>query len=326
MVEIRSRFKDPSRLGPYPDFWAPPSSELGSPACVDSSESTSSSTPTVPYSTADILYGNEVNGRERQASVSDEPRQNSFGDAERTKEKRQEKDLEAPSNRRPSSKTGKQRSISIDTVTPFDKDWDKEDPLKGLSAALPPAKPSHHFRPNGIRSSSKAEQLLSAKQNGALSGRDQDDLVAMGTLWSPNGGTSQQTLPPNPRSMTTQGQSLQGYKNGTVPNNNTNSFSSKVISSSSSVNNSVVPNNTLNSQRKYSNGMRPPVLLQNNISGKKPSSSQSKEQEDPKYSDPLIGAPASFQQRIIELGALEGDTVRWERSKRLKKKKQDRDS
>lgn len=75
----------------------------------------SSSTPTVPYSTADILYGNEVNGRERQASVSDEPRQNSFGDAERTKEKRQEKDIEAPSNRRPSSKTGKQRSISIDT-------------------------------------------------------------------------------------------------------------------------------------------------------------------------------------------------------------------
>lgn len=40
----------------------------------------------------------------------------------------------------------------------------------------------------------------------------------------------------------------------------------------------------------------------------------------------MFGAPASFQQRIIELGALEGDTVRWERSKRLKKKKQDRDS
>lgn len=47
---------------------------------------------------------------------------------------------------------------------------------------------------------------------------------------------------------------------------------------------------------------------------------------EPKYTDPMIGAPASFQQRIIELGALEGDTVRWERSKRLKKKKQDRDS
>ena len=47
---------------------------------------------------------------------------------------------------------------------------------------------------------------------------------------------------------------------------------------------------------------------------------------EPKYSDPLIGAPASYQQRLIELGALEGDTVRWERTKRLKKKKQDRDS
>lgn len=48
---------------------------------------------------------------------------------------------------------------------------------------------------------------------------------------------------------------------------------------------------------------------------------------DPKYTDPLIGAPASFQQRLMELSALEAETVRYERSKKVKKKvKQDRDS
>ncbi|XP_052776675.1 putative uncharacterized protein DDB_G0282133 isoform X2 [Mya arenaria] len=278
----------------------------------------SSSTPTVPYSTADILYGNEVNGAGRSSS-NDDPRQNSFGELERGKSK--SRDLDNPNNRRPNSRNGKQKAISIDTVTPFDKD--REDPLKSLSASLPPAKPSHHYRPNGIRSGNKGEQLFSsAKQNGAVNGREQDDLVAMGTLWSPNNGNGSGSLPP----ATSQSQQS-GYKSGPVSNSNMNSYPSKVAPSSSGVNSSLSSsNNTLNSQRKYptGNSMRP-IVLQNNVSGRKTSNAQ-KEQEDPKYTDPMLGAPASFQQRIIELGALEGDTVRWERTKRLKKKKQDRDS
>ena len=49
---------------------------------------------------------------------------------------------------------------------------------------------------------------------------------------------------------------------------------------------------------------------------------------EPKYSDPLSGATPSFQQRLMELAALEAETVRWERTKRVKKKpaKQDKDS
>ncbi|XP_052776678.1 putative uncharacterized protein DDB_G0282133 isoform X5 [Mya arenaria] len=283
-----------------------------------SSFTNSSSTPTVPYSTADILYGNEVNGAGRSSS-NDDPRQNSFGELERGKSK--SRDLDNPNNRRPNSRNGKQKAISIDTVTPFDKD--REDPLKSLSASLPPAKPSHHYRPNGIRSGNKGEQLFSsAKQNGAVNGREQDDLVAMGTLWSPNNGNGSGSLPP----ATSQSQQS-GYKSGPVSNSNMNSYPSKVAPSSSGVNSSLSSsNNTLNSQRKYptGNSMRP-IVLQNNVSGRKTSNAQ-KEQEDPKYTDPMLGAPASFQQRIIELGALEGDTVRWERTKRLKKKKQDRDS
>ncbi|KAH9487713.1 hypothetical protein Btru_069470 [Bulinus truncatus] len=48
--------------------------------------------------------------------------------------------------------------------------------------------------------------------------------------------------------------------------------------------------------------------------------------EEPKYGDPLSGATASFQQRLMELAALEAETIRWERTKKVKKKNKDRDS
>lgn len=45
---------------------------------------------------------------------------------------------------------------------------------------------------------------------------------------------------------------------------------------------------------------------------------------EPRYSDPLAGAPSLFQQRLMELAALEAETVRWEKAKKVKKKsKQD---
>lgn len=48
---------------------------------------------------------------------------------------------------------------------------------------------------------------------------------------------------------------------------------------------------------------------------------------EPKYIDPIVGSQASFQQRVMELSALESETIRYEKTKRLKKKvKQDRDS
>ena len=70
----------------------------------------SSSTPTVPYSTADILYGNEVSSRNQ----GEDGRQNTFIDGDRSKPK--SKELDYPGNiRRPNSKTGSRKSLSIDT-------------------------------------------------------------------------------------------------------------------------------------------------------------------------------------------------------------------
>lgn len=78
----------------------------------------SSSTPTVPYSTADILYSNDVHGGSRNGP-GDDLRQSTCTDTERSNKdvaRQKVKELEQhPNNRRPSSKTGKQRSISIDS-------------------------------------------------------------------------------------------------------------------------------------------------------------------------------------------------------------------
>ena len=72
----------------------------------------SSSTPTVPYSTADILYGSEVNSR----PPAEELRQNSL-DLEKSKElsRLKAKDLEQhPNNRRPNSKSASRKSLSVE--------------------------------------------------------------------------------------------------------------------------------------------------------------------------------------------------------------------
>jgi len=42
--------------------------------------------------------------------------------------------------------------------------------------------------------------------------------------------------------------------------------------------------------------------------------------EEPKYADPSSGGPPSLQQRIAEIAALEQDTIRWEKSRKVKKK------
>lgn len=76
----------------------------------------SSSTPTAPYSTADILYGSEVNGN--RVPQNDDIRQNSFGDLDRSRDSARQKSREleqSVNNRRPSSKSGKQKSLTIDS-------------------------------------------------------------------------------------------------------------------------------------------------------------------------------------------------------------------
>ena len=95
-----------------------------------------------------------------------------------------------------------------------------------------------------------------------IAGREQDDMVAMGTLWSPNNGNQgQQPTHPQP-----------GNRNS-VSNSNTNSYSK--VASSGSMNNST--NNTLNSQRKYPSSR--PIVVQNNVPGKKNNNSKTDDGE-----------------------------------------------
>ncbi|CAC5372242.1 unnamed protein product [Mytilus coruscus] len=169
----------------------------------------SSSTPTVPYSTTDILYGNEV----RNSPQLDEIRQNSFIEYSKDKDRLSSNNLVDFNNRRPASKGGTRKSLSIEKVN-FNKESDDN-----LRPILPsPGKNGNQYRPNGLR-------------NGLL-----------------------------------KGDPLYGSRGGNY----------------SSV--------------------------------------------EPRYTDPVIGAQPSFQQRLMELSALESETIRYEKSKKVKKKVRDRDS
>ncbi|CAG5136719.1 unnamed protein product, partial [Candidula unifasciata] len=155
--------------------------------------------------------------------------------------------------------------------------------------------------------------------------RNSDNLVAMGTLWIP---ISSSTL--NNNLMAGSLSSGQGISV---------SSSSSVLSKTSilglpSTNGSNSSNSNCNngaSYRKLSESNTKPSYISsvngmsNTMFGKQLNMHSNKDNQ--KYQDPLIGAPASFQQRLMELASLEADTIRWERNRKLKKKpKQDRDS
>lgn len=300
---------------------------FGSSIVVPQGLHRSSSTPPA----ADVLYGNDSNGRLNQFSEDVQLSQNSLVDIDKNKDIVQQKSKDFDkylNNRGPSS-----RALSKKSSFTIDPDRDREDPLKNLTSTLPLATPSSYHRPNGIKGNLiKGEQFYSTKSNGTPSGHEQDDLIAMGTIWSPNNPNPQPSRQGTPQLLSSgqqQQMTTSSSRNNGISNNSINSYPFKVIQSSGSVSNSMsASNNILSVQRKFPNTSTSirPILVQNNGISTRKNSNILKEQEDPKYADPMIGAPPSFQQRIIELGALEGDTVRWERSKRLKKKKQDRDS
>lgn len=245
----------------------------------------SSSTPTVPYSNPDILYGNEV----RNSPQLDEIRQNSFIEYSKEKDRHSSNNIVDYNSRRPLSKGASRKSLSIEKVSFNNKE--SEDNLRPL---LPNAgKNSNQYRPNGLRTNLlKGEPLYGSRGNNYTSGRESDDLIAMGTIWSPNS------------------QKNSGSNSANAIQNVTGKSVSMVSTSSSST---TVP------QRKSVK----PIMVQNAPAHSR--SSFSKEVE-PRYTDPIIGAPPSFQQRLMELSALESETIRYEKSKKVKKKVRDRDS
>ena len=111
-------------------------------------------------------------------------------------------------------------------------------------------------------------------------GRDPDDLVAMGTLWSPNNpNSSQGPLPPQP-------QQQQQMSRSSIPNNiSSNAFPTKSNPSSSNINPSMSASTTMTPQRKYtSNNVRPIVVQNNTISGIRNNLKEKEKEKDGMYS------------------------------------------
>ncbi|XP_046583046.1 uncharacterized protein LOC124290383 isoform X3 [Haliotis rubra] len=246
----------------------------------------SSSTPTVPFSTADLLYNPEVS---RPAPTADDFSTTDLVYFDREKDKLKLRDIDA--NRRPTSRNNSRRSISLEKVN-FEGEKDELRPIKNT---FPTAKGQNPGRTNGVRGTLlRSDQLLNHKNNvqgTSRLGREPDDLVAMGTIWSPN---------------------LQQRNSTTSTTTSSKSFSLTSTSNTSNVN-----------PRKGPSATTTRVGFPNNFSTSRSTAKDS----EPKYTDPVSGASPSFQQRLMELSALEAETVRWERTKKIKKKsKQDRDS
>lgn len=122
-----------------------------------------------------------------------------------------------------------------------------------------------------------------------LTETDPEDLVAMGTNWGGNTGHSR-----NSRGGVGSGGggSVMGLSNG----------SGGQISAAS--NGPLMPPQA----RKVLNRI-------NQTNGFRQNS-----REEPRYSDPIVGASPSFQQRVAELASLEAETLRWEKARKVKKK------
>ncbi|XP_063435278.1 uncharacterized protein LOC134716281 isoform X5 [Mytilus trossulus] len=242
----------------------------------------SSSTPTVPYSTTDILYGNEV----RNSPQLDEIRQNSFIEYSKDKDRHSSNNLVDFNNRRPASKGGSRKSLSIEKVN-FNKESDDN-----LRPILPsPGKNGNQYRPNGLRNGLlKGDPLYGSRGGNYSSGRESDDLIAMGTIWSPNTGPQK-----NSGSNSANGiQNVTGKSVSMVASNSSTTVARKNVK---------------------------PIMVNSSSHGR-----SSFKDVEPRYTDPVIGAQPSFQQRLMELSALESETIRYEKSKKVKKKVRDRDS
>ncbi|XP_013408051.1 uncharacterized protein LOC106172021 [Lingula anatina] len=144
------------------------------------------------------------------------------------------------------------------------------------------------IKPNYFKPNGLRMSVINPRLSG--SSRDSEDLVATGTNWMP--------LPSEKPRTTRSGQSVNnGISNGS--SQVAGPFPPKRTNSRSTANQG--------SSTQYSGSNR-----------------KSKDTE-PKYPDPMVGATtASFQTRIAELNALEVETIRWEKSRKFKKKpKQD---
>ncbi|GFR72486.1 hypothetical protein ElyMa_000380600 [Elysia marginata] len=152
----------------------------------------------------------------------------------------------------------------------------------------------------------------------------------MGTLWNP-------ALNNNNNNNNSGGSNTRSSSNTTTSNKSANNILSSTGTTGST-------NGTSNHRKPVSVAMSTSMRLHHssstgnlpyngngNVTGRQANnnnnSNNNNKEVEPKYPDPIHGATASFQQRLMELAALEAETIRWERTKKVKKKpKPDRDS
>ncbi|KAL8584621.1 hypothetical protein ACOMHN_002350 [Nucella lapillus] len=169
----------------------------------------------------------------------------------------------------------------------------------------------------------RAEPCLAQRSTHGPQSGPEEDVVAMGSLWNSN------------HQLQTRGSStVISTTTTTILTSSASSSSTKSISTS--FGNGSGSGSTFTSISGSLPSRRPTLgatFTCHSSSLTAPSMGNivksNKERElEPKYCDPVPGAPPSFQQRLMELAALEAETVRWERSKKVKKKplKQDKDS
>lgn len=251
----------------------------------------SSTAHCLPYSTADIVYGVENS----QSDVV-EGKQNNLVDISGKISSCEIKE----SNRHLNESEGNKNPVSAEKVNSFK---ESEDNLRSHQNF--PFTKYIQYRPNGIRSNScRGEPIQNMKTNSLTSGKDTEDLIAMGTIWSPN----------------TQTPVKQIYSSTGGASSTANSVTIRNVLTTSTQSSSSLTGIPQGSRGRYNIAGIKPIVVQT------PKNINMKE-ADPRYTDPIVGAPASFQQRLMELSALEAETIRYERNKKVKKKlKQDRDS
>ncbi|KAK2144452.1 hypothetical protein LSH36_756g02062 [Paralvinella palmiformis] len=254
-------------------------------------------TPVGPYSSSDLI-GSYNNDTSRLPS-SNNTHNNKNGS--NLTQRSQSYDVE----RRPSSRSkDPKKNFSVNT-----KGYDIErgerdihDRHKDGIQAVTNGHRANYFKPLGLRNNYLSGQSPTAshinpvtpaptitrtppqQQQQPVQSRDPDDLVAMGTNWNPNNGS--------------------GHRSNGRPNSHNNGNLVYQMSQSNAVSTQT---STINSRRVA------PKAASIGTQGR------TREQE-PKYADPSSGGPPSLQQRIAEIAALEQDTIRWEKSRKVKKK------
>ncbi|XP_025110946.1 uncharacterized protein LOC112574238 isoform X4 [Pomacea canaliculata] len=255
----------------------------------------SSSTSTVPLSSSELFYGNELSHHEFTEDIT--TGDTVTFDRERDKQKLKELDV---GNRHMINRGGiNRKAANFDKVT-YDYEREEQHPVGNSVSSLK----QFPLRTNGLKNNSlRGEQYFNHRNS---AGRE-DDLVAMGTLWSP--GQAQT------RSSYISTSSCKS-SNGTCTSSAATTTGTLPIRRSLNLSTSCSTRQLLTSSTSQPNATAFALSSMGNV--------KSSREVEPRYADPLAGAPSLFQQRLMELAALEAETVRWEKAKKVKKKsKQD---